>query len=64
MRFPKMERCVSGLNGSPGKTVCQQWHRGFESRPFRNIAILIDIVYTYHCKFSQISYGSYAFIRV
>jgi len=25
---------------------------------------LIDIVYTYHCKFSQISYGSYAFIRV
>ena len=38
MRIPKMERCVSGLNGSPGKTVCQQWHRGFESRPFRQFS--------------------------
>jgi hypothetical protein len=26
---------VSGLNGSPGKTVYQKWYRGFKSRPFR-----------------------------
>src|SRR3989344_9607553 len=30
-----MERCESGLIGSPGKTVCQKWHRGFESLSLR-----------------------------
>src|SRR3989344_973860 len=30
-----MEGCRSGLTGDPGKIVCQQWHREFESRPFR-----------------------------
>ena len=29
---------MSGLNGSPGKTVCQKWHREFESRPFRVVS--------------------------
>ncbi len=31
-----MERCESGLIGRPGKSVCQQWHRGFESLSLRN----------------------------
>ncbi len=32
-----MERCRSGLTGSPGKTVYQKWYRGFESHPFRQV---------------------------
>lgn len=30
-----MERCESGLIGRPGKSVCQKWHRGFESLSLR-----------------------------
>ena len=32
-----MERCESGLIGRPGKSVCQQWHRGFESLSLRQL---------------------------
>jgi hypothetical protein len=37
--FLEKERCVSGLNGSPGKTVCRKRHRGFESLPLRQFTI-------------------------
>ena len=30
------ERCESGLIGTPGKRVCRQRYRGFESRPLRH----------------------------
>ena len=37
MSIFSMERCVSGLNGRPGKSVYQQWYREFESRLLRQI---------------------------
>ena len=33
------ERCESGLIGTPGKRVCRQRYRGFESRPLRHTGI-------------------------
>jgi hypothetical protein len=33
------ERCESGLIGTPGKRVCRQRYRGFESRPLRHTGV-------------------------
>ena len=39
IQFSSQEGCRSGLTGSPGKTVYQQWYRGFKSHPFRQLII-------------------------
>ena len=37
------ERCESGLIGTPGKRVCRQRYRGFESRPLRQKMIMGEL---------------------
>jgi hypothetical protein len=37
-----MESCESGLIGSPGKTVSQQWDREFESLTLRSLLPILQ----------------------